>query len=79
MVTNGLLYLLNTWLRENGITNVKVGASKNKALGYVFGLYELKQEGQKRRKFIYKTPDFDEMAEMLSRTYNLGVPPFFRD
>ena len=73
MVTNGQLYLLNTWLKENGVAGVRVGASKNKNFGYVFGLYEINQN-DKRKKFIYRTPDFDMMARKIANVYGI-VPP----
>lgn len=73
MVTNGQLYLLNNWLKDNGVTNVKVGASKNKDFGYLFGLYETNKK-DKRTKYFYRTPDFDMMARYISKMYGL-IPP----
>lgn len=73
MITNGQLYLLNTWLKENGVSEVRVGASKNKDFGYIFGLYEIKED-DKRKKFIYRTPNFDMMARRISEVYGL-IPP----
>ena len=74
MITTGLLFLLNDWLQRNGITDVRVGVSNSKEYGQLYGLYRKDKNGKKRRTFIFKAKEFDDMAKMLATQYKITPP-----
>ncbi len=71
MITTGLLFLLNDWLQRNGITDVRVGVSNSKEYGQLYGLYRKDKNGKKRRTFIFKAKEFDDMVDMIASHYQI--------